>query len=122
MSLSMDDIMRASFGSSEDISCAVKKTINIRQYESEVVEYETTLKVEEKISGAERMLIAAILEAQLEYNLYINLHLKGFITNTEINDRREELIRNVSLIKEKAEEVLGVSMDKYFKYSELGEV
>ena len=29
MSLSMDDIMRASFGSSEDISCAVKRLLTL---------------------------------------------------------------------------------------------
>ena len=123
MSINMDDIMRASLGEvSNEIRATYKKTVNVRQYETEVVELEAKLDVgDEELNGAERMLVSAILQAQLEYTAYCNLAYKGLVTNTELQSRREQLIGSVQAIKEKAERVTGRKLDKYIKHTDLSD-
>lgn len=123
MSINMDDIMRASLGEvSNEIRATYKKTVNVRQYETEVVELEAKLDVgDEELNGAERMLVSAILQAQLEYTAYCNLAYKGLVTNTELQSRREQLIGSVRAIKEKAERVTGRKLDKYIKHTDLSD-
>ncbi len=123
MKLSMDDIMNASFGEvSNKIKGTFKKTINIRQYESEVLEIESELDIGDKeLVGAERMLISALLQAQLEYTVYCNLAFKGLVTNTELQTRREELVEAVNTIKDKAESILGKDMSEYIRGIQLDE-
>jgi len=119
----MDDIMNASFGEvSNKIKGTFKKTINIRQYESEVLEIESELDIGDKeLVGAERMLISALLQAQLEYTVYCNLAFKGLVTNTELQTRREELVEAVNTIKDKAESILGKDMSEYIRGIQLDE-
>lgn len=123
MSINMDDIMRASLGEvSNEIRATYKKTVNVRQYETEVVELEAKLDVgDEELNGAERMLVSAILQAQLEYTAYCNLAYKGLVTNTELQSRREQLTGSVQAIKEKAERVTGRKLDKYIKHTDLSD-
>ena len=118
MDMSMEKIMEASFGEvSNTIRATYKKTVLIRQYETEVMEVESVVDMgDEKISGAERMLLSALLQAQIEYTTYVNLAYKGQVTNSELIARKEQLIEGVQAIKTKAEAVLGVSMNKYFEH------
>ncbi len=114
MSITMDNILGAKLGENSGVIKAVfKKTINIRQYESEVIELESTLNINEEISGAERVLVTALLQAQLEYEAFVNLAFKGQITQAELSKRKSELEQEVAVIKAKAESVLGHSMEKY---------
>lgn len=114
----MDGILQASLGeSSNKIRVTFKKTVNIRQYETEVIEAESTLELNEtNITGVERELVCAILEAQLEYMVYVNLACKGLVTQTELINRKRELAKAVLAFKQKAENLTGRSMDKYFNY------
>ena len=91
--------------------------MSLRQYETEVIELETELNVERKLSGAERMLISAILQAQLEFMAYTQLGVKGLITQTELDNRKKELETSVALIKAKGEKVLGTDLDKYLTFN-----
>lgn len=110
----MEKIMNSSFGeASNTIRASFKKTVFMRQYETEVVEMESTLTVDKNVTGAERMFMSAILQAQLEYSAYVNLAFKGLITKTELDSRRDELVNSVEAIKNKAEQVLGKSLDEY---------
>lgn len=114
MKLSVENIMGASFGEvSNEIRATYKKTVLVRQYETEVVEHETILKLEHEVSGAERMFISALLQVQLEYTAYCQLAFKGLITNTELANRKDELEKGVNAIMEKAESILGKSLDNY---------
>ena len=116
MDINMDSILDASFGeSSEEIRCAYKKTINIKQYESEVTELESVVKLNRPISGAERALICAILQAQLEYTAYCGLAYKGQITQSDMTNRKNDLELSVKAIKAKAESVLGKPLDNLFE-------
>lgn len=115
--MSMNKILEASFGeTSSKLRASYKKTVQIRPYETEVMEVETELNIENGISGAERMLISAILQAQLEYECFCNLVYKGIVTSAELDKRRRELEDGVTAIKDKAEKLLGKPLDKYFNY------
>lgn len=82
--ISMDNIMQASFGEiSNDLTVTFKKTVLLRQYETEVIESTSTVKFDHPLIGIERMFVTAILEIQMEYTAYINLTTKGLITNTQ---------------------------------------
>lgn len=117
MEINMDKVMEASFGeASSTIRAQFKKTVSIRQYETEVIEAEATVNMgDQKLSGIERMLIAAIMQAQLEYEAFLNLKCKGLITSEELNGRKIDLVQDLQSLINKAEELLGKPMDKYFE-------
>lgn len=113
--VNMEEIISSSFGeASSEIRANFKKTVLIRQYETEVIELETTLKLDKDITGAERMLLSAMLQAQLEYDAYCQLYIKGMVTESEFSQRKSCLEQEINIIKAKGEEVLGKSLDNYF--------
>lgn len=120
-SISMDKIMQASFGEiSNDLTVTFKKTVLIRQYETEVIESTSTVKFDHPLVGIERMFVTAILEIQMEYTAYINFTTKGLITNTQFQQRKEELEQNLYNIKVKADQILGAGViDKYLEFKNL---
>lgn len=114
MSITMNDVMGARLGNLEEsdiLKVNFKKTINTRQYESEVMEVETTLRVPNNITGAERMLMLAVLQAQAEYDIYCMLIYKEQITKQEFAKRKSELEVAVNAMKDKAESITGKSME-----------
>lgn len=119
--ISMDSIMEASFGEiSNDLTVTFKKTVLLRQYETEVIESTSTVKFDHPLVGIERMFVTAILEIQMEYTAYINLTTKGLITNTQFQQRKEELEQNLYNIKVKADQILGAGViDKYLEFRNL---
>lgn len=119
MSMNMDAIMQASFGEASNILRATfKKTVLIKQYETEVIELESTITLDESVQGAERMFISALMQIQMEYTAYTQLAFKGLITQTELNSRRTQLEESIQVLKDKAESVLGKSLDKWIKMCE----
>lgn len=114
--MDMEKIMGASFGEvSNKVRAVFRKTVHIREYETEVIELETTLDLGHEVTGGERMLVSAILQAQLEYQGYCNLCFKGLVSEQELANRKEQLSTEVEILKNKVEAVLGKSMDKYFE-------
>lgn len=99
-----------SFNDCEEITVSFKKTINVRQYESEVTEAYTTLKLPRNITGGERMLCLAIVQAQLEYEVFCTLAYKQFIKQTELSTRKKDLECAVTALYNKAEQTSGRSM------------
>lgn len=113
--VTMDNVMNASFGETgSSIRATFKKTINVRQYETETYEASTTLELEREVSGIERMIISSLLQAQLEYAGYIQLHQKGYVSDNEFNTRKQCLEEDVNLLKMKGEKLLGKSLDYLF--------
>ena len=113
--VNMDNILSATFGESGGtIRATFKKTINIKQYETEVVELSSTLEVPKELTGIERMLVNAVLQAQLEYEAYISLRTKGYITDAQLHSRRAELEQSVNLLKAKGEVLLGRPLNNIF--------
>lgn len=119
--IEMDRIMQASFGEvSNELAVTFKKTVLLRQYETEVIESTSTVKFDHPLIGIERMFVTAILEIQMEYTAYINLTTKGLITNTQFQQRKEELEQNLYNIKVKADQILGAGViDKYLEFRNL---
>lgn len=112
--ISMNQILGAKLGEQgSEIRATFRKTINIKQYESEVIELESVLKVDEELSGAERMLLTALLQAQLEYSAYVQLVMKKLVSEEDFYARKEALEQEITRIKAKVEEVTGRTMDKY---------
>lgn len=115
MQVDIAKMLQAKLGESgSKIKVLFRKTIYIRQYESEVVEIEASIDVPNEVSGAERDLMAATLQAQVEYQGYNQLHTKGFVTAEELEARKTSLIQELNYIKAAGEQVTGKSMDKYF--------
>lgn len=120
--ISMDKIMDASLGEvSNKLTVTFKKTVLIRDYETEVIEATNSVEFDHTLSGIERMFVTAIIEIQMEYTAYINLATKGLVTKSQLAERKEMLEQSLYSIKYKADQILGVGIiDKYLNYNNLG--
>ena len=121
--ISMDQILGASLGEvSNKITVTFKKTVLIRDYETEVIEATTSAEFDEALSGIERMFVSAVLEIQMEYMAYTNLLLKGLVTKTAFDQRKSSLEGELMSIKYKADSLLGEGIiDKYINDYKLTE-
>lgn len=119
--VSMDSIMEASLGEiSNKLTVTFKKTVLIRDYETEVIEATNSVEFDHPLIGIERMFATAIIEIQMEYTAYVNLMSKGLITQTQLTERKEMLEQSLYNIKYKADILLGVGViDKYLNYNNL---
>lgn len=116
--MTLNDILNASFGETSNIlRVNFKKTLLIRQYETEVVEGSSEVTVDRPITGAERAFITALMRAQIEYQIYADLFVKGTVTRDEYAQKVNVLETSMTSIKNKAEEVIGKSLDSYLKNS-----
>lgn len=114
--VTLDDVMNASFGEASSIIRATfKKTVNIRQYETEVMEISSTLNMEKALTGIERMIVSAALQIQIEYEAYFQLASKGFVTASEFEDRKKYLTESINALVIKGEELMGKPVDYLFK-------
>lgn len=121
--VTMDRIMSASFGeTASSIRSTFKRTINIRQYETETLELSSTLDIGRSLCGIERMVISAILQAQLEYEAYIQMSMKGYITSSEFDMRKKVLTEDVAGLVAKGEALLGKPLDYLFDLANAAEV
>lgn len=110
----INKVMQASFGETSNVmTVSFKKTVLVRDYETEVIEASTNVVIDKAITGAERTFITAIMRIQMEYEAFCNLVMKGMVTQTQFNQRKECLANELSAIKAKSESVLGRSLDEY---------
>lgn len=110
----IDRALKASFGESSNIlNVSFKKTVFIRDYETEVIEANSTVNLDKNITGAERVFISALIRVQLEYEAYCNLLMKGMVTQKEFEQRKLSLATELNALKSKAELLLGRSLDNY---------
>ncbi len=114
--VNMDKIMLASLGeNSGKIRATFKKTVNVKQYETEVVELESSVDIDRGLNGVERMLLASIMQAQMEYAGYVQMACKGLITQSQLAERKLNLEGDINTIKAKGEELLGKTLDYLFE-------
>lgn len=112
----IDKVLGASFGEASNVlTVSFKKTVLIRDYETEVIEASTNVTIDHPITGAERSLITAIMRIQMEYEAYCNLVMKGMVTQMQFDQRKQALANDLIALKAKAEAISGQSMDKYFE-------
>lgn len=115
MLLNMEDILKCNLDArNEVIEATFKKTVLIRQYETEVVELKSTLSFDKAITGEERVLVVAIIKAQIEFAAYSDLLFRKLITQEEFNLRKQEMTETINALKSKAEQVSGKSYDNLF--------
>lgn len=119
--ISMDSIMEASLGEvSNKLTVTFKKTVLIRDYETEVIEATNSVEFDHPLIGIERMFVTAILEIQMEYTAYVNLASKGIITQSQLTERKTMLEQSLYTIKVKADQILGAGViDKYLEFKNL---
>lgn len=112
--INIEDIMNSSLGEvSSQIRASFKKTVLVRQYETEVIELESTVNIDKPITSAERMLISAMLQIQLEYDAYCQLAFKGYVTTSEFNQHKGVLLESFNALKTKLEESTGIDLSSY---------
>lgn len=119
--ISIDQIMQASLGEvSNKLTVTFKKTVQIRDYETEVIEATNSVEFEHPLVGIERMFVTAIMEIQMEYTVYTNLAYKGIVTSSQLNERRDMLEKDLYALKFKADQILGAGViDKYLDFKNL---
>lgn len=119
--ISMDKIMEASLGEvSNKLTVTFKKTVLIRDYETEVIESTITVDLEEELTAIERMFVTALLQVQMEYTAYCNLAAKGIVTVQQLAERKAMLEEGLYNIKYKADQILGAGkIDKFLDFKDI---
>ena len=119
--ISMDKIMEASLGEvSNKLTVTFKKTVLIRDYETEVIESTITVDLEEELTAIERMFVSALLQVQMEYTAYCNLAAKGIVTVQQLTERKAMLEEGLYNIKYKADQILGAGkIDRFLDFKDL---
>lgn len=115
----MDNILNARFGeSSSEITVEFKKTVLIRNYETEVIDLLSTVKLDEAVDGMDRTLITCILNAQLELQAYMSLLIRGKVGQTEYDQRKSKILMDVNSMVSRYERLTGRSAGKYLELIE----
>ena len=115
----VENLLISSFGEpSSKLKVTYKKTVKVREYETEVIEATNELNIEETLSNAERLLIQAMLKCQMEYMVYSDLYIRGTVTEKEFMDKKEEIESTLITFKNKCNQV-GINTDKYLNLGEL---
>ena len=119
--ISMDKIMEASLGEvSNKLTVTFKKTVLIRDYETEVIESTITVDLEEELTAIERMFVTALLQVQMEYTAYCNLAAKGIVTVQQLTERKAMLEEGLYNIIYKADQILGAGkIDRFLDFKDL---
>ena len=102
ISVNMDNILNARFGKDlSTITATFKKTVKIREYETEVIEVSSTTQIDENASGIERMLATSLLTGQIEYAAYVALAANGLMPEKELKARCSNIEKDINLVVNK---------------------
>ncbi len=120
-SINMDQVMQASFGEvSNKLTVTFKKTVLIRDYETEVIEATSSVEFDHPLVGIERMFVTALLQTQMEYTSYVSLASKGLVSEAALKQRKQMLEEEMYTIKYKADQILGPGkIDQYLNFTNL---
>lgn len=106
----MDDILNAKFGvNGNKVDACFKKTVKIKEFETEVIEVRSSVELPDNASGVERLMTLTLLQAQLEYMAYSNLAFKSIVTENELDKRKKQLMADVDAAAVKYEKLTGES-------------
>lgn len=94
--LNIDNILSAQMGEvGGTLHVEFKRTVNTRQYESEVTSVSSSVTLEKPISGAMRMFLTGLMLAQAEYSVMCELLYKRQMSDDEFVTRRGQLLEEV---------------------------
>lgn len=99
--MDIKQIVEANIGTSAkngELRVNFKKTVNIRQYETEVVEASLTVPLAPEDVGPRYELIEAIAFAKVEYGVLFSLLAAGRITQAEFDQRKSEMVLGVETL------------------------
>ena len=111
----LDSLLRATLSNTEgttEIKVSFRKTIQTRPYESETIDIDSSLLVNNNITSMERMLITSILQLELEYTVYSMLALQGKMSTEEFNKEKVSIENAIDSLKTKASTVLDPELYK----------
>lgn len=112
----MDDVLNSNMQEEGSrLHALFKKTVVIRQYETEVFESDVEVVLTKPVTGIERSLIVSILQAQLEYDTYVGMFARQIIPATEFNKRKEGIEKDIELMVSKFRDMTGREPDEYFE-------
>lgn len=115
MRFKADDILNAGYGEVEsEITVEFKKTVKIREYETEAFDVMSKLKLDKAVDGYDRTLIYTLMQAQVELRGYAALLMRGIVEQQEYDDRKRKIEMDVNMIANKYEQLTGRSAEKYF--------
>ncbi len=97
--LTMDDILKAEVGAfceNGNLRVSVKKTVNMRQYETEVIEADISVPVTAEQVKNDIPYIATVLTSKLQYSVLFQLYATGRITPEEFFDSKSKIEASVN--------------------------
>ena len=107
--VNMDNILDFSLGErSNSLEVEFKKTLFIRDYETEVIDSKVNIQLDRQLSGMQRAFVCAVIRSQLEYEAYVSLLAKGSVTQTEFMTRKTSIESEINNLIAKAEAMFGV--------------
>lgn len=113
--MDIKDIISANIGTCKEngsLHVSFKKTVNIRQYETEVVEASLTVPLGHEDVGHRLELVESIALAKVEYGVMFNLLAAGRITQAEFDQRKLELVAGVETLSA----YLGIPLEQMNEY------
>jgi hypothetical protein len=114
---SAENILQARFGEAGNtIKAQFKKTIQTKQYESEVVYLEAEIDIDRNLDGMDRTFISVLLQAQLEIQCYQSLFLQGRIAEDEYRRRKYAVEYSVNHLAYQYEAISGKSADDFLAF------
>lgn len=115
----VDDMLTCRLGETDSkLRVTFKKTVKVREYETEVTEVTNEITVDEEITGMERIFIGEIIKCQSEYLIYIDLYERGTVTKDEYMAKRKVIEETLQTLLDRAAGV-GVDVSKYIKEPKL---
>jgi len=111
----VDDMLTCKLGETESsLKVTFKKTVKVREYETEVTEVTNEIKIDDSITGMERIFVAEILKSQAEYVMYIDLYERGTVTKDEYMVKRKTIEDTLRTMIDRANG-LNIDVSKYIK-------
>lgn len=111
----IENMLNSSFGEpSSKMKVTFKKTVKVREYETEVIEATNELELDKEVTNGERVMIASLLKCQMEYMVYSDLLIRGTVTEQEFKEKRAEIENTIETFINKMNS-LGIDVSKYIK-------
>ena len=113
----VDNMLTCRLGETDSkLKVTFKKTVKVREYETEVIEATNEVTVGSELSGMERVFISEILKCQMEYMVYIDLLKRGTVTEHEYTEKRLMIEDTLQTMVQRAASV-GIDVSKYIGMS-----
>lgn len=104
----IEDLLAIEFTEEKQtVEAVFRKTVYIRQYETEVYECRAEVTLEGSVDGFERNLIVSILRAQLENSVYTDLYIKKIVTKTEYDNNVQNILVTINSLINQYEKEYG---------------